>query len=488
MKKTLSTLFFYRWRYPLGYSALVLTLLAVMAIALLHAPGGLTAAEINNLAPTEQLLQGNPQAVNLPLHALQAISFLLLGVSMVSIKLPSIVLAALSAIAIFFLLRRWFKPGIATLSLSLMIATGQFMYIAQHFSGGVLYIFWTSLILLCASLVMQRARSPLVWKVALAVSVAFSLYTPYFWYINLGLCIVALIHPHTRHLLLAKKYRAGWLVAGSVFAFCIAPLALLCVLQPAHLSQLFGWEALQTPTLEGIKVLAWTYVWPAPTIVYGQVLPALDISALALIVLGGLLSLQRWHTARSYMIGAWMILSLPILLFIPHMSVLITVPLFILLAAGVESLLTQWYKLFPRNPYARGVGLLLLVALIGVMTISGVNRYVHSYHDIPTVAAEHSNDLALLRGNVMKELPANAHAKLLVSQEEQQFYEIVTKRSPRIPLEVATQIDPTQQATIIVTQRAHQTFSPPKEFSLQRVITNSHHHSSDRFYLYKIGR
>lgn len=488
MKKTLSTLFFYRWRYPLGYSALILTLLAVMAIALLHAPGGLTAAEINNLIPTEQLLQGNPHAVNLPLHALQAISFLLLGVSMVSIKLPSIILAALSAIAIFFLLRRWFKPGIATLSLSLMIATGQFMYIAQHFSGGVLYIFWTSLILLCASLVMQRAKNALMWKIALAISVALSLYTPYFWYINLGLCVVALIHPHTRYLLLAKKYRAGWLIAGSVFALCVAPLAFLCILQPTSLSQLFGWEALQMPTLESIKVLAWTYVWPAPTIVYGQVLPALDISALALIILGGLLSLQRWHTARSYMIGAWMVLSLPILLFVPHMSVLITVPLFILLAAGVESLLTQWYKLFPRNPYARGVGLLLLVALIGVMTISGVNRYVHSYHDIPTVAAEHSNDLSLLRGDVTKALPADTHAKLLVSPEEQSFYEIVTKRSPRMPLEVITQLDPNQQGAVVMTQRAHQTLNPPKESSLQRIIANSRHDNADRFYLYKIGQ
>ena len=51
MKEHFIDLFTYRWRYVLGYSALVLMLIITVVITSLFAPGGLSQNEITSIAP-----------------------------------------------------------------------------------------------------------------------------------------------------------------------------------------------------------------------------------------------------------------------------------------------------------------------------------------------------------------------------------------------------------------------------------------------------
>ena len=66
---------------------------------------------------------------NLPFHLLQSLSFLLLGATIFSVKLPAIILSIAVAISLFFLLRRWFRPNVAILSMLIMVATGQLIFL-----------------------------------------------------------------------------------------------------------------------------------------------------------------------------------------------------------------------------------------------------------------------------------------------------------------------------------------------------------------------
>jgi 4-amino-4-deoxy-L-arabinose transferase-like glycosyltransferase len=147
---------------------------------------------------------------NLPFHLLQSLSFLLLGATIFSVKLPAIILSIAVAISLFFLLRRWFRPNVAILSMLIMVATGQLIFLSQSFTPGILYVLYTTLILLFASLVVQRAKYQQLWKISLGITLGLSMFTPYFWYINLGLLAVALIHPHPRHFLISRRYRKSW--------------------------------------------------------------------------------------------------------------------------------------------------------------------------------------------------------------------------------------------------------------------------------------
>ena len=123
--------FIYKWRYTIGYTVLVIIFAVAIALAGLYAPGGLTQSEINTLAITNSLSKDSVNLVNIPFHGLQLLVLKLLGVSVLTIKIPAMIFAIASIVAIFFLLKRWFKPNITILSMLIMATTSQLIFLAQ---------------------------------------------------------------------------------------------------------------------------------------------------------------------------------------------------------------------------------------------------------------------------------------------------------------------------------------------------------------------
>lgn len=482
MKTKFSRLFFYRIRYLLGGLALVSLYLLAVAAAMLYAPGGVSSAETTMIAKTNELDLSRPESLavaNLPFHLLQMLSFQLFGVSILSIKLPAAILSIISVISIFCLLRRWFKLNVTILTMLLMVATGQFIFIGQSFTPHILYVTYLSVILLLTSLVLQRARLGWLWRILLAVTVALSLLTPYFWYFNLGMLLVALFHPHTRHYLLSRKYRGGWLAAFVIFCLLIVGLAVLCLLSPklALAKDLLGYENLSFEIVANLKTLFYTYISPTVTISHGQILPLLDFGALMLIILGFFKSFIQRHTARTYMIWAWLLLAMSLLMLNPSLTTIVTVPLFILLAVGVETLLSEWYGLFPKNPYARGVGLLMLIGLIGVMTLSGIDRYINGYRHMPEAVSEFSDDLS-----IFNRAPKHETYLLVAAKDERPIYAALAKVS-RGRLRVVERT--AGKGQIFVTKKMNANVKDDPRLQLSSVLVSSRTTDSDRFYVYK---
>ena len=168
-KQKVTDIFLYRWRYIFGYTLLALSYIGAVIVSALYAPGGLSQAEIDMVNTTNHLnLSIDGLAVtNLPFHVLQLLIFKIFGVSLLTIKAPAILLSIISSIAIFFLLKRWFKPSTTILSLLIMITTGQFLFIGQSATAGILYIFYTALTLLFATLILQKAPRAPLWRIGL---------------------------------------------------------------------------------------------------------------------------------------------------------------------------------------------------------------------------------------------------------------------------------------------------------------------------------
>ncbi len=158
-KQKVTDIFLYRWRYVFGYTLLALLYIGAIIISALHVPGGLSQAEIDMVNTTNHLnfsVEGIA-VTNLPFHLLQLLFFKLFGVSLLTIKAPAVILSIASSVAIFFLLKRWFKPSTTILSLLIMATTGQFLFIGQSATVGILYIFYTALTLLFATLILQKS-------------------------------------------------------------------------------------------------------------------------------------------------------------------------------------------------------------------------------------------------------------------------------------------------------------------------------------------
>ena len=473
--------FIYKWRYAIGYTVLVIIFAVAIALAGLYAPGGLTQSEINTLAITNSLSKDSVNLVNIPFHGLQLLVLKLLGVSVLTVKIPAMIFAIASIVAIFFLLKRWFKSNITILSMLIMATTSQLIFLAQSATPQILYVLYSAIIILFSSLILQKAQKPLLWKILLAVSVGISLYTPFFIYINTCLFIAALIHPRTRYHILRKSQRINWLIALGAFALVVAPIVYMSLSNIDVISQLIGLNYLSSFDLLGsIKTLFQTYFWASPILVNDQIAPIFDFASVFIIILGGITLFMNRYTARSYVITAWLIITLPILLANPGYVAVIMVPLFILLTLGTETLLNEWYKLFPKNPYARAIGLISAVALISVMVFGGADRYMNGYRHMPEAVNNSSIDLTLLSKHLVK-YPAKV--QLIAADDELPLYQTFARFNDH-DIIVATSSEARESTNILITAAARES-ADTNDLEMVSIITNDRASDGDRFYLYK---
>lgn len=488
MGKKITDYLLYRWRYVLGYSIIGLIISCLFLLAGLYVPGGLTEAEMtstveaNNLS-FKSLESFNPESViNLPYNLLQRISTELLGVTNVSIKLPSLLLGALSAFGMILLLQMWFRRNVAVLTTVLIITTGQFLFVAQNGTPSIVYIFWSVWLLVAAMMISRQAKFLGLWKVILFSVAALSLYTPLSIYILLALSSAIILHPHLRYLVRQLlKARLKVVIATFCALLVIAPLIYAIVKDPTVGMTLLGIPETMPDIKANLFVLLKQYFSFATPVAGIVMSPIYSLGSMVLIILGIIRLSTTNYTARSYIITAWAVLLLPVLLINPNFSTITFVPAMLLMAMGINGILRSWYQLFPKNPYARIAGLLPLTLLIGGMFVSGVSRYVYNYTYNPSTASYFSQDLRLINEQLeKKDRPATT---LLTSSVERPFYTIVAEHHDNVTV---TADKPTTQTPLtIVSHSAHKTdgFDTPND-----IVTNARNEQADRFYIYKTDK
>lgn len=471
-KLEIARLFFYRWRYVFGYTAVALLLAGLLVFAGLYVPGGISTDEMAAAVRSSSLSLANPETLaitSLPFYAFQKVIFVLFGVSDFTIKLPSLIIALLSAIGLILLLRRWFKPNIAVLASLIAVSTGQFLFVAQNGVPGVSYIFWPVVILLLGTQVTRAKRLKVLWKWLFAAAVAMSLYTPLSIYPIIAIVLAIILHPHLRNAVrrLPKiKVAVGFLIAAVI----LAPLAYNIMNTPSLGLSLLGIPATWPPDLlANIKTLASQYLlfWQPSTT--SLMTPVFGLGSALLIILGLYRLIRTRETTRSYLLIIWLLCLIPVLILNPRFTSVTFVPSVLLLAAGLTSLIGYWYRLFPLNPYARIAGLLPLILLVCVLIGSGLDRYIFGYHYDPNTAVNFSKDLQLLPKNVKQ---------VVVTADQRPFYEVVERYNKK-GMDVVSQ--PTADE-FVVTRAANSTFNG---YAIDRIITTTYAHDADRFYVYK---
>ena len=467
----ISKLFIYKWRYWIGYALVGASLIAVLFFAGMFLPGGISSQEIQSVIKSSTLGFTSltaPDVINLPFHLLQHASITIFGVSVLSIKLPSIILAFLSAIGIVLLLRRWFKPNIGVLASLIAITTGQFLFIAQDGTPGILYLFWSVCLLLLANMISAQKRFKSFYEIAFCVAMALSLYTPLSLYVLFALAIAVLLHPHLRYILrhLPKKQLAIGLILAAII---VTPLIISLIKTPSLWLTLAGlpnhWPNLGA-NLSSLSLQYFGFSVPSGSTL---ITPFFELGSMLIIALGLYHVLKTRVTAKNYVITIWMICLIPAIILNPGFTSITFLPLVLLLATGLNTLLAYWYNLFPRNPYARIAGLIPVVILVTVLVFSGASGFVYSYKYNPNVVPNFSKDLKLIPKDTKH---------IIVSSSELEFYKVISKHNKTFDVELT----PTDSYTsFLATNKSNKIFSG---YKIDRIITSSLSNQSDRFYLY----
>lgn len=466
IKFDISELMLYRRRYWIGYGLVAIGLVAVLIFAGMYLPGGISNQEMQSVVKSSSLSLSGVQITNLPYHLLQHAILAIFGVSILSIKLPSIILAFLSAIGIALLLKRWFKPSVGVLASLIAISTGQFLFIAQDGTPGILYLFWSVCLLLLASLLsyQKRFRSTLI--ITLCIATALSLYTPLSMYALVAIGVAVLIHPHLRYLI--KQLPRLQLIIGSAIAVVfVVPLIIALVINPSLWLILLGIPT-HWPNLGAnlVSLGAQYFGFSKPG---GMTLmtPFFELGSMLIIAIGAYHAIRTNVTAKNYVIILWSLCLIPVIVLNPTFTSITFLPLVLLLATGLNTLLAFWYNLFPRNPYARISGLAPIIVLVTVLVFSGTGRYVCGYRYDPTIVPNFSNDLKLIPPDTKN---------LVVSVDEMAFYKIVARSGKRFNVTISPTSD-----VFLATRQAHQSYAG---YTIDRIITSSTKNQADRFYLY----
>ncbi len=486
-RPTIANISIYKWRYALTYTAVAVSFVGILLLVSLVIPGGISGREMSSIATSSALSWQNFSAemvINLPYYALQRAIIELFGVSVLTIKLATIIIAAFSGLGLVLLLKTWFRSNVALLTALMAFTIGPFLLSAQSGNPGILYIFWPVWILYTATMVSRRARFRLIWKISLLVLVAGSLYTPLSLYVLIALISAAVLHPHLRHIV--RQLNKIWLAGAACFGLIAAtPLIFAVVLQPALLLRLLGVQGAIDIGASFSQLLSqyFNFFQPSAGIIMTPVY-SLPIVLIALLGLYRMFVVR--HTARSYILFAWILLLIPALYINPQLISVTFVPAVLLTGYGIDFIIRSWYGLFPKNPYARVVGLIPITILIVSLAVSGIDRFMYGYLYSATPPHIFSRDVTLLAS----ELKSNSTqgVTLAVTSSEYAFYEAFKTYNSELGISTIIRVSQETKATLdyqnmIVTNAAQTTAANyPTPFM---ILTDGANQDADRFYLYK---
>lgn len=474
----------YRWRYPLGYIGIIAILSIVFTMSALYVPGSLREGELQSSLQSANLSLKSIEpamVINLPYHALQRLSFATFGVTTLSIKLPSIILGVCTALGVFLLLRTWFRKNVAVLGTVLATTTTQFLYLTQDGTPDIMFSFTAIWLLFVATYVTRNKLFGTLWKVLAGVFVAVALYMPLGIYLVIAILTTALFHPHIRFIIL-RFSRPRLIIAIALGIITLAPVMYASIVDKTTLFTLLGLP-LGKPDLwwNAKQLFTELFNFFSPSISH-LLHPLYSLGVVLLMIIGFAKMFTVKYTARSYITLTWGVLMMPLILLNPDRVTYLFPLAVILMAMGMTTMITSWYKMFPRNPYARVAGLIPLTILVVGLVSSGIMRYVNNYQYNPDVLSWYSSDLKLLDTTLKKNKSTADSTRLIVSEDQQPFYAMVAKYDKRFTVGTDYESVP---AVVMVTNKKFHTARPAANDFLQTIVTNRRLNNADRFYIYK---
>lgn len=478
VKKRENKPFLYRYRFIIGYIALMLTFFGLLSFLPNIAPAGLSQNEMQSAINADSINSdfiSTGNVINLPYYILQKISITLFGLSLYSIKLPSIIIAVFAALFIVLLLNRWFKSDVAIVGSILTTLSTAFLFLAGSGSPTIMLVFWLALILWLGSKIVGNDHTHPMLVISFVLSVGLSLYTPHLFYVALGIAIAGIMHPHLRFAL--KQLKSYQLVISvSVFAVSVLPLVLGAIFNPSIIQDLIFMRDFSFGNFVSNISSAFAPFFSF-SLAYDStyLAPFFGLATIVLVIFGGLASIGRLFTSRNTVDNLLIIFAILASGLNPDIAISIIIPIAVLSAAGLESIIDKWHSLFPENPYAHIIGTAPIVLVVLMIVISGLSHFIFGYRYTPRVAKNFSDDITIIQDNLQ------SGSILVVSEtnENYNFYKLLENYNsftvlPDIP-------ERSENASIAILGSTRK----DDNLKLKQIITSSKMRNSDRLYIYE---
>lgn len=461
----------YRYRYQAGVLIFMVLLVGIILLRLDLAPSGISRTEMDTVVQSATFRLAFPfeqSLVDLPYKLLQKASLSLIGLNEWGILAPSLLLGFATGVAFLMMVRRWFRMNVALITSFIFVTSAAFLTLARTGTPMIMTTFWLSIILLAVTNILHPEGKSKLWAIVLLIALPLSLYTPLMVYPLIATAVAGILHPHVRFV---ARHTAKWKYAASflVIVLLLSPLAFWIYQQPRTLLDLAGIPQ-TTPSLNDIlfnlKVVVKTFLNIGYAVVGTIPQPIFGAASLIIITLGFFKTLVDRHSARSYMLLIWTTLIIPVIIFNPDKLLICLIPAYLFMAIGVETLIREWYKLFPLNPYARIAGLIPLTILLGGIMISNSAQYFYGYfYGTPTLTYKQQLQAT---NDVLKETKEDQPVRVVVITDELPFYDLLRRDYKNVDIQVAAQTK--APGTTIVHDGA--SYAPTELGSPKKIVTS----------------
>lgn len=354
--RTLKQLLLYNYRYIFAYVIIIGFVIYFLGWQLGHIGPGLSAPEINTAARHLSL----KETLNLPIYPLHALlqwaSIQLFGITILSLRLPSVIIAFLLAVTLYKLLKKCFGKQTALLCTAILISADWFLFTARLATGSIELSFWLALALLCFTKLLEHKTQ---WLVLFCVSLVGLLFAPLGPYAALTLFVSLFSCRVFRE---RAKEAKGLIKFISILILSsgIAAIVFLSIQNIDFLKNIFN--VIELPTISGYfknLILNTSGV----VAVLPDANPVISPSGVFFVRFFELIFIafgvaMLWKTRVNRLNLTILILSV-VLVLASGLSAgsrggsVLLVPAAIYMTAGVRHFMHRWKRTFPKNPYAR---------------------------------------------------------------------------------------------------------------------------------------
>lgn len=365
------------WRVIAVWAVLVGATVLLFTWKLTSLPGGVSTGESTYLSSIDSARQLLQSPAFLP-HKL--LTYLLTRAEAHHIaffRLVSVTFALAAVFSIYYILQRWYTKRVALLGSLLFASSSLVLHISRSATPEVTYLLLAPIIAL--GLFLQSTKRHWAALLLLLGTLCLTIYIPGFIWLAVAVAVwqgrriarVVKRLPWPRKLLCLVLVAV--LLAPAVASLIFHPREIYTVLGlPTHLENVsFYWHRLGSTLI----ALVWHYndadpaQWVRGTAIF-------DIFTLAMITLG-VYSLRYEHKLMRGRLQAGLSVLFWIMIVTggPVTFIALTPVLYLLAGGGIAFLLQQWFTVFPRNPVARFVAIVLICAGAGLCSYFHVYRY-----------------------------------------------------------------------------------------------------------------
>jgi hypothetical protein len=494
--RPVSELTLYRYRHLIGYALLVLATVGLLLLFITKIPAGLSEGEEASALASSQIVfdksfLDNTHTVDLPYHLVQWTTLKFFGLGAIGVRLPSLIFGAMSMLFLLLLLRRWLQENVAISWGILVVSSAWFLTLGRLGTPEVMVVFWTSLILMLATLVSQQSKGYQTWKALSIVAIGLSFYTPLMAYLFAASALAAAFQPHLRYVI---RYAEKTSISLGVLLFIavLVPLGWNIWKDPLVIRELLAIPAMLPGPLDFFKDLwtaAGTVINPFRSSIGSMITPLLGIPMVTLATVGLIRTIMDYHSVRSYVLLLWLAVLTPVIGLNPtHLNV-VFVPLMLLGAIGMQSLFRYWYDLFPRNPYARIFGLLPILLLIASIVGFNYQRYFIGASYARSTVDIYNTDPLLLHDTLASKAYRDQRLLLVTTPDRKALYEIDKAVAKNLDVVTVSGFIGAPTANNIILDVSAQSQLTPQQLAAlppfpSSLLVNDHKDDSLRFRVY----